>query len=1020
MKYALSFGRFIVFLSILPLSRLFSQGQDLRFDHITVEDGLSQSSVYCILQDHQGFMWFGTADGLNKYDGYDITVFKHREVDSNSLSSSTTRCLCEDRKGNLWVGTMQGLDLFDRDKNNFHRIDLKMRDPAGNATWAVYSIFEDTARVLWLSLGFGVLSYDPQTGKTAHYPGAISTFVQGGAQGRVWVGTVEGLKQLNPEGTAVVDVQVGGNGGGVNLDHVRVEAAAEDDTSHLLIGTLGRGVYRAETAGTSLTKLVPLHEIPLTNADAFQRDAGGILWIGGLDGGLVRFDEDRGAVRRYLPDTHNPSSINSTNVTCLFLDRSGLLWIGTDGGGVNKVDPRPRKFGLFRQDPAGATGLSGNFVKSIFEDHEGVLWIGTYRDGLNSLDRKNQKWRHFTHDPRKPQSIAGNTVTSICEDPEGSLWFGTGDGLDRYDRTTGRFTHYKGRFGAFSGVNISNSVTVLHISGDGSMWVGTEQGIGRFDPTRDGFTWYGTILTRSIFDGPDGSIWVGGYSALYRVDPKSGVLTSFQNIAGNDKSISNSSVRAGALLPDGSLWIGTEEGLNRYDAASGTFTRYYAQDGFPSDFIYGILPDARGNLWMSTNEGVSLFEAAAKRFRHYGTEDGLQSEEFNTGAAFRSTSGELFFGGIGGFNSFFPDSMKDNPSIPPVVLTGFKKFDQNTPLGGDLAAIRRITLRYDESIFSLRYAGMEYTNTSRNRYAYQLEGFEKEWIDGGTRREVRYTHLDPGEYTFRVKASNNDGVWSDHPLEVTITIVPPFWKTSWFLGGSLIAGLVIVAGTARYVSQWNLRRTVLRLEQEHALERERARISKDMHDDVGASLTRITLLSDMASREGPGSGHAEPSIRKISDLAREVVGNLDEIVWAVDPKNDTLDSLAAYITEYTSSYFEPAPVHCRFDIPDSIPSHHLSADVRHNIFRAVKEALHNILKHSQATEVHLAFKLQDTSLEIVIADNGIGFSPETSPRFSDGLTNMRKRMDDIGGSFAVVSRPGKGTTVTFRVRLLPK
>ncbi len=961
-------------------------------------------------------MWFGTADGLNKYDGYDITVFRHRELDSNSLSSSTIRTLYEDRSGNLWVGTSRGLDIYDRDRGKFHRINLQGPAPPGMTNGDVYSIFEDSSGVLWLSGDAGVLSFNPQSGRAGYCRGAVSTFVQGGRQGQIWVGSVAGLKRLKRDNTALEEVPLQGEGG-VNLNHIRIDALAEDLAGHALVGTLGQGVYRASVLGASLSEVARFDEIPIKNVRALQQDASGVVWLGGLDEGLVRYDETDGSMARCLSDSRNPASITSNNVTCLVLDRSGLLWIGTDGGGVNKIDPRPRKFILYRHDPAGAPGLSGDFVKSIFEDRNGILWIGTYLEGLNKLDRKTRQWTRFTHNPREPQSISGNTVTSICEDGDHALWFGTDDGLDRYDRGTGRFTHYKGQLGSLNGVKISNSITVLHLSADGTLWIGTEQGIGRYNRTEDAFIWYGTILTRSIFDGPEGSVWVGGYSAIYKFDPKSGSFAEINNPTGDGGTISNATVRAGVLLPDGSLWIGTQEGLNRYDPVSGTFTRYYAQEGFTSDFIYGILSDSRGNLWISTNEGISSFDVRLKKFRHYGIDDGLQSEEFNTGAFSRSSSGEMFFGGIQGFNSFFPDSIRDNPTVPAVVLTAFKKFDQDITLGVDLARLREITLRYDETIFSLRYAGLEYTNPSRNQYAYQLAGFEKDWISGGRRREVRYTHLDPGEYTFRVKASNNDGVWGEQPLEVRITIVPPFWKTSWFLGGSLIVGLAIVAGTARYVSQLKLRRTVQRLEQEHALERERARISKDMHDDVGASLTRITLLSDMASREAKGSDHASASIEKISGLAREVVANLDEIVWAVDPKNDTLDSLAAYITEYTSAYFESVPVHCRFDLPDKIPPHHLSADMRHNIFRAVKEALHNILKHSHATEVRLAFKLQDSSLEIVIADNGIGFSPEKSSRFSDGLANMRKRMDDIKGSFAVVSKPGDGSTVTLHVRL---
>jgi len=964
-------------------------------------------------------MWFGTADGLNKYDGYDFTVFRHRESDSSSLSNSTIRCLYEDRQGNLWIGTGEGLDRFDRETGKFLHSEIKRPDSKGVEWRGTGAIYEETDGSLWRASNNGLISFNPRTKQAGYYRGEVSTSLCGDEKQNLWAGSRLGLKRINRRDAILEDVPLKKKGARWNHRLPGVSVIIPDHRGGLLIGTFDQGVFRAMPEDSSVQLLDDLTNIPIKHTSALLEDGSGALWIGGIGEGLGRFNSATGTVERFLNDPQEPSSISSNLITSLFEDRSGLLWIGTDGGGVNKLDPHPKKFALYRRDPKNPNSLSGNFVKSIFEDDAGILWIGMLNEGLNRLDRRTQQWTHFKHDPSNPRSLAGNSVSSICEDSEGDLWLGTENGLDKLDRASGTFRHYGERFGISVEFKIGKSVTALFVSNDGTLWIGTEAGFGKYELLTDRFVWHATFTTRCICQGPPGSLWVGGYSALDKFDMTTGVLSSYQNNPADDRSISNGSVRSVVKAAEGAFWFGTEEGLNRLDPATGTFTRYYAQEGFPSDFVYGVLSDRRGDLWVSTNEGISKFEPSTKKFRNYGREEGLQSEEFNTGAYFRSKRGEMFFGGINGFNSFFPDSMRDNPIVPLMVITGFKKFDRETNPGIDIARLAEVTLKYDETVFSLRFAGLEYTNSSKNQYAYKLDGFEKDWVYGGTRREVRYTHLDPGEYVFRLRASNNDGVWNEQPLSVKIIIVPPFWKTSWFIGGSFLAALALIAGSARYISLRKLRRTVGRLEQEQVLQRERARISKDMHDDVGASLTRIALLSEVAKREVASPERMQSSIQKISDLAREVVTNLDEIVWAVNPKNDTLDSLATYITEYSSTFFESAPIHCRFDVPEKIPPHHLTAEMRYNIFNAAKEALTNILKHSQATEVRLAFRIQDSSFELLIEDNGAGFHPDRVSRFSNGLTNMRQRMADINGTLSCTSKPGGGTTVKFQLPLPP-
>jgi len=395
----------------------------------------------------------------------------------------------------------------------------------------------------------------------------------------------------------------------------------------------------------------------------------------------------------------------------------------------------------------------------------------------------------------------------------------------------------------------------------------------------------------------------------------------------------------------------------------------------------------------------------------------LQSSEFNTGAFFKNRDGEMYFGGINGLNIFHPDSIRDNPHVPSVVLTSFKLLDIPDTLKGEISEIPEIKLSYLDGVFSLRFAALEFTNPRKNHYAYMLEGFEKNWIYYGSRREVRYTHLDPGRYVFHVKACNNDGVWNEAGTTITIIVVPPFWRTWWFLTLAGIFVLGSVGGTIRYFEMRKVRHQLDRLERERAMDRERARISQDMHDEIGANLTKIAIMSEIAQRDMTNRVALEEHLQKISGTARDVVDSISEIVWAINPKNDRLDNLIAFIREYTSAFLEGTDITCHFSIPETIPEYPFSGEHRRNILLVVKEALNNIAKHSKATEVSLNFSIQESKLFIIIQDNGDGFCPEKVSILGNGLFNMKKRMETIQGTWDIHSEQHHGTIVRVSLPL---
>jgi signal transduction histidine kinase len=455
--------------------------------------------------------------------------------------------------------------------------------------------------------------------------------------------------------------------------------------------------------------------------------------------------------------------------------------------------------------------------------------------------------------------------------------------------------------------------------------------------------------------------------------------------------------------------------LNRLDRNAGIFSHVTVNDGLASDKIIGILEDSRESLWLLTPKGISRYTPATRSIRNYDARDGVRLDAALYTPYLKDGNGEMFFGGFSGLIRFNPDSIMDNLNVPSIVLTAFKKQEQQVKLDTAISEKKMIQLSYKDNVFSFEFAALNFVSGGKNQCAYRLEGFDEDWVYAGTKRTATYTNLDGGSYIFRVKGSNNDGIWNEKGTSIAVIVTPPFWKTWWFRVFGFVAILLSVGGSIRYVEMKKLKKRIELLENERALERERTRISQDMHDEVGSSLSEIAILSELAKKKPEES---EAHIQEISDLASEVIDNVSEIVWAMNPRNDTLDNLVAHLRRYAVKYLNLAQIRCSFDAPENVPPHHLTAEVRRNIFLVVKEALHNIVKHAHAREVSVTVKLVDRSLEIQIGDNGKGFDLEELAESGNGLGNMNKRMADIGGVLTMTSRPDHGTRVAMRVPVI--
>ena len=813
------FFRILIFSVVFALVFIGSdtRGQEnrIKFEELSLDAGLSQTIVYSIAQDNEGFMWFATEDGLNRYDGYHFSIIRHDPVVPTSLGYNHILALFIDSRGILWVGTfLRGLDRYDRNSDTFIHYRSVLDDATTISNDMVRCIHEDHNGDIWVGtdMGLNKLNYSDGTfTRYLHDPddpaslsaGRVLTICHCG-DGYIWAGTDGGgLCMLDPDtGKFRRFVHEPGDPAGLPSNSIAELHLAR--TGDLWIGTDGGGLSVLEKDSGRFRNYPAAPDDPdrLSHSSVFaiHDDRDGTIWLGTNGGGLCRFDPESGRFMTFTNDPNDPTTISYNEIYDIYEDRSGVIWLGTYGGGVNKFDLKRKKFVHYRYDPNGPNSMGHPIVWSILEDEPGKLWIGTHGGGLDLLDRNSGIYTNFRHDPSDPYSLSANIVRVVFKDREGTIWVGThGGGICSLDRETSRFHCYRHDPDNPSSIS-HDEIRSMFEDNEGYLWIGTNGGgLNKLDRETGIFTRYinnpddpGSIsndFIRVIFEDSDGEFWLGTQGGgLNRMDRGSGKFTAYRNDASDSTSINSDFVFS--ILEDvrGFLWIGTwGGGIVSFDSENEIFTAYTEEDGLPSNSIYGALEDEYGNFWMSSNNGICRFDPREKVCKTYNERDGLQSNEFNGNSFFRAPSGEMFFGGTEGFNAFFPPDIKDNPFIPPVVITSFTKLNQEVRFDEPISDIDEIRLTHSDYVFSFEFAALEFSDPEKNRYAYKMEGLDNDWVyTNHEKRFANYTTLPPGKYTFRVKASNNDDVWNDEGTSVDIVILPPFWMTWWFRIGIVL------------------------------------------------------------------------------------------------------------------------------------------------------------------------------------------------------------------------------------------
>ncbi len=1012
--------------------KLFPQLYEYKFDHLSIKDGLSQSVVTCIYQDQKGFMWFGTQDGLNKYDGYNFTVYKYVPFDSTSLSDNWIQAISEDENGNLWLGTYSGgIFEFNIDKGtftNFRNDPANKNSLADNRVWAVYA---ENPNTIWIGTSGGLDKFDKINNSFIHYQNirndtnslgndAVNAIYKD-KDGILWLGTWGGgLSKFDKTNNTFRNYNFNNPGSGkFGYNYVKTICG---DGDYLLLGTsLGLIKFNRINNNFTILSLNGYDKSDHLSIQSLFKDSNGQFWIGTHHHGLFRLNINDNSYEKYVNDISNKESISDNWISAIYEDRSGVLWFGT-GKGINKLSPYSKYFVHYEEKSGDPNSLSGKEVNAVLEDHEGMIWIGTWEGGLSRFDINKNKFKSFKHSSINSFSIPSNIVWQIYEDRDNTLWVGTYSGLKIFDRKKEKFITPSFRMKLKH-----NNISAIYEDSRGFLWIGTwGGGIYKYNKANKELTNYVNIIgdtnsisdniITSIFEDSKAGLWIGtNGGGLNFYDYEKNIFSRYIYKPSDKNSLSNNHVTAILEDKNKNLWIGTwGGGLNLFNPDNKIFKHFTEENKLSNNVVYGILEDSNNYLWISTDNGLSRMDLSSFNIMNYDLKDGLGNDQFSHGY-FKCKNGNMIFGSINGFTLFNPEKIKVDSSKPTVVITLFKIYNRDINLAHQISEVKEINLNYLQHDLTIGFSALDFLSPGKNRYAYMLAGYDKDWIYLNHKRNVFYTNLGPGNYVFKVKATNGNNIWSNNVTSLGIIITPPFWRTWPFIVLVTLILLFIIFSVHKY-----------RLEQLLKFERIRSSIAIDLHDDIGASLTRISLFSGTALRilekfrskkeDSDGLNKIESLLNEIGNDSRNLIGSMSDIVWTVNPQNDSFDNITIRMKDYTSKVMELNEIDYDIVIDQGLSSLSLPMDFRRNLFMIYKEGISNIIKHANATKVEIKLFRERNKLVLSIQDNGKGFDVNSSSS-GNGLQNIKERALAFNGSSFCSSTPNTGTILQVDLKL---
>lgn len=1058
--------------SIFFILSAYPQTNEYFFNQLTDADGLSQSTIFAMIQDKDGYLWLGTIDGLNRYDGYEFRIYSNDHSDSTSISDNFISALYEDSDGYIWVGTVNGyLNCFDRKTEKFKRffindfLSSKIYNEddyyeyplafSRNQNNSITSLAEDKNGYLWIGTwGSGVIIFNRKNHNSVHlYNDRSDSFSISSNRitdilieknNTIWIATfggglnrlssVSSQNKLNENESSYNFLHFKHNSGiSYSVSDNKITCLYEGRNGNIWIGTFNTGLNKLDLKNKflepnqarflhySVNNLLK-NSISDNNVMAIQQDTDGFLWIGTFGGGIDRFDISKNSFVNLSEISSHQNAFHDVEILSLFIDRSGVIWAGSHlGEGVTKIQKFNTKFEIINRTSPGTLKLNDDVVWSLFKDSNENLWVGTYRGGVNVLNLHNQQTTIYNKQSDLNHRLSDNHIRSFAEDKFGNIWIGTySGGLNRINKSNQKIDVFKNEPGNLNSLS-ANQVLDIYVESENIIWAATfggglnkltfadnSSGKPDFKAYRHNSNAANSISddrVYTILKDSKNNFWVGTYGGgLSKFDAANETFEIF--IPPDDDQLQiNNKILSITESTQGIIWIGTSGGgLVKFDPSSDLFKVYSASDGLTSTVVYGILEDNSQNLWLSSDDGIFLLNTSNEKFTQFKIEDGVQSLEFSGGAYFKDSNGFMYFGGINGFNYFHPDSIVISQYAPTIVITRVKVMD--VEVKGKPEELR---LSYDQNFISIEFSALDFFSPKRNKYSYLLEGFQKSWIStDGSNRTAIYTNLPAGEFTFKVKGTNADGIWNENAASIKIIINPPFYQTWWFVTLIIIALALLIyyLGTIRIKSQLEIERLKLK-------------IASDLHDNIGAGLTEISILSEVAGRNEYDSGSGsvvKKDLQKISDTARQMVDSMSDIVWVVNPQRDSLHDLIIKLKDSYNEFFSSIGISFQVNNVEKSDDIKLPMEYKQNLLLMFKEAINNAIKHSGCKKIILEAFYNNYTIKIILRDDGRGFDLN-DVKFGNGIKNMKARANKINGNIMWDSGKEKGTVISFTGKL---
>lgn len=1036
----------LLLMIFLPFSVLTQSGESISFStsfpaksdfqKFTNEDGLLQDTTFCILQDSRGFIWSGTWHGLSRFDGYQFVNYTKDFENPHSVSDNKINSVYETRNREIWIGTRNGLNRYDYDTNRFYSYKFEPNFPNIIGDSWVTTVFEDSSETLWVGTRkFGLGKFDRATEKFTFYNSQSS--------------------YSNP------------------ISDNNVSAISEDKNGFLWVATLN-GLNKFDKKHESFTYIFPNNQTPnnleTERINAMLIDKHGNIWLGARNG-LSKFNPQTDQFKHYKSVENNPNSLSNDSVQSIYETKTGVIWIGTSDG-LNQYLAETDDFAAYKYDPSNPHSLGKGDVLSIIEDNLEQLWVGTSIGGLNKYNQKKSRFQQFRHE-NNPNSISQNYIFSIIEDKNKDLWVSSiSPGLFKFYPAQNRFQYFD---------QIKEQVSALYADRSGKLWIGTpsefyyfETDVNRLTPYKKAETgesfknvskiyqdraeniWFGTsgevfkiekdsktakqiryqieppnlidYVVLHFFEDSQGYIWIGTRNSLTKLNPVNETFLEYRHEFANPNSLSSNDV--GAIYEDtsGTLWFGTSSGgLNRFDRNLETFEHFTEREGLPINNIYEILEDEQNNLWLSTDKGLSRFNIKTRKFRNFDVNDGLPSNEFNDRAALKTSNGDMYFGTTDGLIRFNPKDFIDSQFVPPVYITAVRILEKPLNIEQNFSEMKELKLSWRDYLVSFDFAALDYTDPRKLQYQWKLEGFDKDWINGGTRRTATYTNLPGGEYTLKVKATNIDGVWTGETINLKIIVTPPFYQTLWF--HSLIGIVLVILGWLLYRNRiQNLRavnETQVQFSQHliRSQETERKRIAQELHDSTAQNLFAMTVNLTKIERVNNLTEDKKRLVEESLSLGEQVMNEIRDISYLLHPPLLEQTGLTKTIEWYINGFSKRSEIEVEINIKEI---ERLDDETELALFRIMQECLTNIQKHSQSKTAEISLYQSEHTIYLKINDDGIGIEKannlkdrddKTIPKYGLGLKGIKQRIKHLQGNLNIKS-DDFGTEIFITIPIL--